>query len=180
MGSGEVNISASIGATCTKHFLEVPESHRNIFRPLGAVDTPVGRALAPQKPGQVEQIYGGMRRSISQLLLGHHAPNVLWRFLRHIETFLDYVGGVDTPTGRVPVTKAGPNWANTFGVGRSISQLLLGPHAPIFLEVPETHRNISDHLGDVDTPMGRALAPRKPGHVEQIHGGGGGQYLSFY
>ena len=30
-----------------------------------------------------------------------------WRFLRHTGTFLDHLGGVDTPEGRVPVPKAG-------------------------------------------------------------------------
>ena len=46
------------------------------------------------------------------------------------------------------VPKAEPSWANTFGVRSSISQLLLGPHAPnTFWEVPETHRNIPGLLG---------------------------------
>ena len=35
MGDGEVNISASIRAPCTKFFLDIPETHRNTFRPLG-------------------------------------------------------------------------------------------------------------------------------------------------
>ena len=29
-----------------------------------------------------------------------------------------------------------------------------------FFEVPETHKNILDHLGGVDTPMGRVPVPR--------------------
>ena len=71
-----------------------------------------------------------------------------WRFLRHIGTFLDHLGGVGTHAGRVPVPR---NWADVEqihgGVGRSVSQLLLGPHAPsISVEVPETHRNISRPL----------------------------------
>ena len=32
ISSWEVNISASIRATCTKFFLEVPEAHQNISR----------------------------------------------------------------------------------------------------------------------------------------------------
>ena len=46
------------------------------------------------------------------------------------------------------------------GVGESISQHLLGPHAQTSLEVCETHRNISDYLGGVGTPMGRASVPK--------------------
>ena len=62
---------------------------------MGGVDTSVGGALV-SKPCQVEQIYGGAGRSISQILLRHHAPNFAWRFLRHIGTFVHHLGGVDT------------------------------------------------------------------------------------
>ena len=79
MGDGEVNISASIRAPCTKLFLEVPEMHRNTFRPLGGVGTPMGRASDP-KMGQVEQIYRGVGKSISQHLLGPHVPNFFGGF----------------------------------------------------------------------------------------------------
>ena len=30
---------------------------------------------------------------------------IFWRFLRHIGTFVNYFGGVDTPMGRSPVPK---------------------------------------------------------------------------
>ena len=68
------------------------------------------------------------------------------------------------------------------GVGKSISQHLLGPHLTIFLENSETHWNISDHLKGVCTPTGEALVPDNPwaehqypnlGQVEQIHVGVG-------
>ena len=89
----------------------------------------------------------GSRGSISQLLLGPHAP-IFWRFLRHIRTLLDYLGGVETHVGRVPVPKNWDKLSKYIGEWRSISQLLLGPHAPnTFLEVPETHRSISRSLG---------------------------------
>ena len=111
------------------------------------------------KLGWVEQMHGRVWRSISQLLLGPHAPNIFWKFLRHIGTFLDYLGGVDTPVGRVPVPKTRPSWANTFGVGRSISQLLLGSHAPNTFWRFLRHIGIFlDHLGGVDTPIGRVSA----------------------
>ena len=35
VGSGEVNISASIRSPCTKYFQEFPETHRNISGLLG-------------------------------------------------------------------------------------------------------------------------------------------------
>ena len=73
---------------------------------LRGVDTSMDGALVP-KPGQVQQIYWGIGRSISQLLLELHAPNTFCRFLRHIETFPDHMGYVDTPAGRVPVLKTG-------------------------------------------------------------------------
>ena len=88
---GEVNISASIKAPCTKYFL---------------------------------------------------------RFLRHIGTFLDYLGGVDIPVERVPVPK---NWAKLskyIGEGEvNISASIRAPYTRYFLEVPETHRNISRSTG---------------------------------
>ena len=46
---------------------------------------------------------------MSQLLLGPHAPNTFCRFLRHIETFLDYLGGIDTSMSGVLVPKTMPS-----------------------------------------------------------------------
>ena len=43
--------------------------------------------------GHIEQIYGGVGRSISQLLLELHAP-IFWKLLRHIGTFLHHLQGV--------------------------------------------------------------------------------------
>ena len=103
-----------------------------------------------------------------------------WWFLRHVGTFLDYLGGVDTPGDRVPVLNTGPSWANTWGVGRSISQLLLGPHAPnIFSQNLRHIGTFLDYLGGVDTPMGRVPVPKTLPHWANTWGGGG-QYLSFY
>ena len=97
-----------------------------------------------------------------------------------LRNILDYLGGVDTPVGRVLVPRNLANLSKYIGSGEvNISASIKAP-CTNFFGSPETNRDILDHLGDVDTPMGRALAPRKPGHVEQIHGGGGGQYLSFY
>ena len=74
---------------------------------LRGVDTPAGRVPVPKHQAKLSK-YIGDGRSISQLLLRLHAPNFSWRFMRHIETFLDYLGDVDTPMGRVPVPR---NWA---------------------------------------------------------------------
>ena len=74
----------------------------------------------------------GEGRSISQLLLGPNAPNTFCRFLRHIGTFVDHLGGVVTPVGRVPVPKNQGSCAHIGGAGRSITQLLIEPHAPKF------------------------------------------------
>ena len=87
---------------------------------------------------------GEMGRSVSQPLLGPHAPNSFWKFLRHIETFLDYLGDADTPEGRVLVPR---NWAKLSKyIGSwevNISASIRAPSTKFFLEVPETHRNIS-------------------------------------
>ena len=73
-GSGEGNISTSIRALCTKSFWR---RHRETFLDhLGGVDTFMGGAPVP-KLGLDEQIHGEVGRSISQLLLGLHAPNFL-------------------------------------------------------------------------------------------------------
>ena len=67
------------------------------------------------------------------------------------------------------------------GLGRSISQLLLGPFASkFFLDVPETHRNISGSVAGVDTPAGRLTVPNNMAKVRKYIWGWGGHYLSFY
>ena len=105
-GDGEVNISASIRSPCTKFF---GKFHRHIgtcLEYLGGVDTSMGRALVPKTRPSCANTLGRMR-SIFQFLLGPHAPNTFWRFLKDIETFLDHLQGVDTPVGRVPALKTG-------------------------------------------------------------------------
>ena len=94
-GNAEVSISASVMAPYTK-FLEVPEAHRNISRPLGRCWHTCGQSASAKNLGWVQQIYGGVGRSISQLLLGPHAPK-FWRFLRHIGIFLHQPQVADTP-----------------------------------------------------------------------------------
>ena len=83
-------------------FLEVPETHRNISRLLGRCCHTSAECWEPNNQAKLSK-YMGSGRSISQLLLGHHAANTFCRFLKHIGTFPDYLGGVDTPVGRVPV-----------------------------------------------------------------------------
>ena len=63
---------------------------------LGGVDTPLCRVPVPNNRGKLTK-YLGEGWSIFQLLLGPHTPNTFWRFLRHIGTFVNYFGGVDTP-----------------------------------------------------------------------------------
>ena len=65
-------------------FLEVQETHRNTSDHLGDVDTPVSRVPIPKNQAKLSKYMGGVGRSISQLLLRPHAPNILMRFLRHI------------------------------------------------------------------------------------------------
>ena len=76
----------------------------------------------PPKMGQVEQIHGGMGKSISQHLLGPHAPNFFWRFMMHIGTLFDHLGGVGTPMDRVSAPNMGQVEQIHGGMGKSISQ----------------------------------------------------------
>ena len=102
---------------------------------LAGVETPTGRVPVPKTGLNWANISASMRVQCTKYF---------WRFLRHIETYLDHLTGVETPAGRVLGPKIGLSWGNTWRKRRSISQLLLGPHAPnTFLEVPDTHRNIS-------------------------------------
>ena len=43
---------------CTKYFLEVPETHRNISRLLDGVDTPVGRVSEPRNKAKLSKYMG--------------------------------------------------------------------------------------------------------------------------
>ena len=132
-----------------------------------------GQSTCTHKPGQVEQIHGGVGRSISQLLLGHHAQNVLWRFLRHEESFLDHVGGVATPAGRVLVPRNLAKLSKYMGNGEvNISASIMTPCTKHFLEVPVTHRTFLDHLGWWHT-NGQSTCTHKPGQIEQITWGSG-------
>ena len=91
MGKGEVNISTFIKAPCTKLFLEVPQTHRNISNHLGGVDTSMSRVLV----------------------------------FKNLAKLSKYMG-----KGKV-----------------NISTFIKAPCTKLFLEVPQTHRNISRPLG---------------------------------
>ena len=154
-GSGEVNIWASIRAPCT-NFWRFLRHIGTFLHHLWGVDTPAVR-VPKTRPSWANTWQRG--RSISQLLLRPHAPNTFWRFPIHIGTFLDYLGGVDTPADRVPVPKTGLSWENEWGVGRSTSQLLLGPHAlNTFWRFLRHIESLLDHLGGMDTPAERVSA----------------------
>ena len=121
--------------------------------------------------GQVEQIHGG-GESISQHLLGPHAPN-FWRFLRHIGTLLDYLGGVCTPTGRVSVSISWPGQANTWGSGGvNISASIRAP-------CPKLLWRFVRHIGTFQTTWEVLAHPWEEhqcpnlGQVEIIHVGVG-------
>ena len=159
-GSVEVNIPASIRAHVPNTFWKFLRHIETLLDYLGDVDTPLGRVLVPNNRGKLSK-YLGEGRSISQFLLGPHTPNTFWRFQRHIGTFVDYLGGVDTPTGRSQAPKTRPHWANTWWAGMSISQLLLGPHTPnIFCRFLRHIETFLDHVTGVETPAGRVPVPK--------------------
>ena len=107
----------------------------------------------------------GVGRSISQLLLGPHAPNTLRSVLRHIGAFLDHLVDVDTPAGRVPVPKTGWN--------EQIYQLLWGSNAPnTFWRFLRHIGTFLDYLTGVDTPVGRVCVPRNKAKLSKYMGSG--------
>ena len=92
--------------------------------------------------------YMGRGRSISQLPFGSHASNLVCRFLRHIGTLLDHLGGVVTPVGRAPASKNQAKLRKYIGEGEvNISASIRAPCTNNLLKVLETHRNISRSLG---------------------------------
>ena len=99
---------------------------------LRGVDTPMGIALTPKSRPKLSKYMGGAGRSISQLLLGPHAPHFFWRFLRHIGIFQTTWKVLTHLQVECQCPKLGQVKQIHGGVGRSISQLLLAPHAPIF------------------------------------------------
>ena len=109
---------------------------------LGGVDTPLCRVPVPNNRGKLSK-YLGEGWSISQLLLGPHTPNTFWRFLGHIEIFLDYVRGVQTPVGRVWVPRNKAKLSKYMGSGEvNISASIKASCNTFIWEVSETYRNI--------------------------------------
>ena len=131
MGNREVNISASIRTPCTK-ISEVPEKHRYISRSLGRCWHTFEQGASSQKSVLSRPNTWGSREVNFSASIMAPCTKCFWRFLRYIWTFLDHLGGVVTFMGGAPVPILG--WVEQIHGGRerSISQLLLGPHASIF------------------------------------------------
>ena len=89
----------------------------------------------------------GSGRSVSQLLLGIHALNFFWKFLKHLGTLLDYLRGVDPPVGRVLLPNYQAKLSKYMGEGEvNIPASISAPCTKYFLEISETHRNNSRSL----------------------------------
>ena len=118
---------------------------------LRGVQIPVGRVWVPRNKAKLSK-YMGSGRSIFQLLLKPLATHLFGRFLRHIGTFVDHLGGVDTPLCRVQVPNNRGKLTKYLGEGWSIFQLLLGPHTPnTFWRFLRHIGTFVDYLGGVDT-----------------------------
>ena len=112
-----------------------------------------------------------MGRSISQLLLGPHAPNFFGRFLRHIRTCLDYLGGVNPPVGRVLVPRNEARLSKYMGSGEvNNSASIRDTCTKCFWRLLRHVGTFVDPLGGVDTPMGRALAPKNQAKMSKCMG----------
>ena len=74
-----------------------------------------------------------------------------------------------------------PSLANIWGsVEVNISASIRAPYTKCFLEFPEIHRNISDYMGGVDTPVGRVLVPKHLARLSKYMEDCGDPHLSFY
>ena len=104
MGSGEVNISVSIRATCTKFFWRFLTHIETSLGHLGGVDTPVSRVPAPKIWTKLNKYMGEGDISIPASIRALCTKFCLEIPETH-RNISDYLGGVDTPVGRVPVHK---------------------------------------------------------------------------
>ena len=92
-----------------QNFLEVPETYKNISRSHGGCCHTCGQSAGAPKPGQFEEIHGGSGEVNISASIRAPCNNSFWKFLRHIGTLLDHLGGVDTPMGGAPVPKKKQN-----------------------------------------------------------------------
>ena len=130
-------------ASCTKLFLEVPATHRNISRPLARCWHTCRQSISALNWAELRKCMGQWG---CQYLRFYWGPmhQIFGSFLRHIGTFLDYLGGGDTPAGRVPVPKKWTTVSKYMGSGElNISASIKASCTTFDLEVSETHRNIS-------------------------------------
>ena len=96
-------------AVC-RYLLSPRGSGASTMTPRGQVWVPLCACTCPPG-GQVPahrllggQVWAPLKLNSVHFSLCLHAPH-FWRFLRHIETLLDPLGGVDTPVGRVQAPK---------------------------------------------------------------------------
>ena len=98
---------------------------------------------------------------------------IFWEVPETHKNILDHLEGVDTPAGRVPMFKNQAKLSKYIGVGEiNISASIRAPCTK-FLEVPETHGNISRLLGRCSHTHGQRASAQKVGQVEPIHVGVG-------
>ena len=98
---------------------------------------------------------------------------IYWRFLTHIETSLGHLGGVDTPVSRLPALKIWVKLSKYMGQGEvSISAFIRAPCTKFCFKVYDTNRNISYHLGGVDTLVGRVPALKIWANLSKYMGSG--------
>ena len=112
----------------------------------------MGKVPGTKIRAKLSKYIGSWEVSISASIKAPYTK-YFWRFLRHIRTFLDYLGGVDLPVGRVPVPKIWAKLSLYMGSGEvNISASIKALCTKSFLEVPETNRNISTpHAGCLHT-----------------------------
>ena len=179
-GRGDSLISELLLGPYTPNCFEVSETHRNISRLFGTCWLTHGKSDSTQNWAELRKIYAGMQRSVSQLPFGLNTPNVFGgpETHRNISTSL----GRCWPThGQSDSIQTLGQVEQTHGGGRrSIFHLLLGPPAPIYLEVPERHWNISRSLGRCWHTCRQSAIAQNLAEFSKYMGEWGGQYLSFY
>ena len=149
--------------------LEVPETHRNISRPFGRYWHTFEQSASTQNSAKLGKLIWEQEVNISASI---RAPYTKF-CLEVSQTYrnISRLPGRCWPTYGQSAGAQNPGQVEQIhgGVGWSISQLLLGPLAPNFLEVPETHRNISTQpTGCLHTCWWAKIHPKHPHYLQAI------------
>ena len=151
------------------HFLEVPKTHRSICRPLGMC---AGTVPVPKTGLNWASISASIKAQCNKYFL-----EVLETY-RNISISLERCWHTCGQSGR---TQNWPKLSKYIEEEEvNISASIRAPCTKYFLEVPETHRNISRSLGRCWHTFGQSASTQNWVDLSKCMWECGGQYPSFY